>query len=127
MPAQGAEDAAVKFVISYDEWAQAGYTDPIPEALHAVSSEDMFDLLKEDQQWQLGGSIQQHGAIEVLESEVVESSADEAVVTVTFDASAVSVTAEGKETWVDYSRPVTTLFNLEMSDTWRVSSTDGQT
>ncbi|AQX81017.1 hypothetical protein BWO91_14495 [Plantibacter flavus] len=107
---------------SYDHWAQSGYADPIPDALLDLASTEMRDVLEEDQDWYLTGQVQQHGDVEITGTELIESNNDHAVVRVTLDASNVSVTAEGQETWVDYSKPIVSEFTLEKSKAWRVVS-----
>ena len=115
-------DTTVSFVKSYDQWAQSGYVDPIPDALLDLVSTEMRGVLEEDQDWYLTGQVQQHGDVEITGTELIESNNDHAVVRVTLDASNVSVTAEGQETWVDYSKPIVSEFTLEKSNAWRVVS-----
>ncbi|WP_153303484.1 hypothetical protein [Plantibacter flavus] len=115
-------ETTVSFVKSYDHWAQSGYADPIPDALLDLASTEMRDVLEEDQDWYLTGQVQQHGDVEITGTELIESNNDHAVVRVTLDASNVSVTAEGQETWVDYSKPIVSEFTLEKSKAWRVVS-----
>lgn len=118
------KEVAIGFVKNYDHWAQEGYTDPIPDDLREVVSSDMLDVLKDDQSWYLTGGIQQHGQVKIVKSEVDILDESHAVVTVTLDASSVTVTAEGQETWVDYSRPIVTHVKLERTTTWKVVSTE---
>lgn len=82
----------------------------------------MRETLVSDQGWHVRGGVLQHGSVHVVESELEESTNEHAVVRVTIDAMGVTVTAEGEETWVDYSDPIVTRFELEKADRWRVAS-----
>lgn len=83
----------------------------------------MLDVLQDDQDWYLTGGILQIGSVEIVEVDLGEVDDDRAVVTITLDASEVSVTAQGNETFTDYSQLIVTRFNLERADTWRIAST----
>lgn len=85
---------------------------------------DMQNVLDDDIIWYQKGGVQQHGSVRIVETKVDVSSEDHAVVTVVLDASGVTVTAEGEDTWVDYSKPIVTRVYLEKDETWRVTSTD---
>jgi hypothetical protein len=117
-------DVVVSFINSYDQWARDGYADPIPDSLRVASSKDMFGVIEDDQNWYSEGGVQQHGSVRIVETRLSESSDNHAVVDVVIDATAVSVTAGGEETFVDYSQPIRTSFNLEKDAFWRITSTD---
>lgn len=118
------EEVALAFIADYDAWAQDGYANPIPDALIAATSIDMQNVLKDDINWYQRGGVQQHGSVRIVETKVDVLSEGQAVVTVVLDASGVTVTAEGEDTWVDYSKPIVTRVYLERDETWRVTSTD---
>lgn len=122
--AEGPTAVTVGFVENYDEWARNGYDDPIPETLREAASTEMLEVLEDDQDWYLDGGIKQHGEVKIIETELIESDDYHAIISVTLDATAVTVTAEGEETWVDYSQPIVTRFSLEKGNTWRVTSTE---
>lgn len=114
---------AEEFVRSYDDWAQSGFGDPIPDALRDLATDEMVEVLESDQRWHLTGDIKQHGGIKIVSTDVTEASDASASVTVTIDASAVTVTAEGQKTWVDYSEPIVTTFELVKDyEGWLINS-----
>jgi len=84
----------------------------------------MRSVLDDDQRWYLRGGVKQHGAVKIVETRVLECSDVQAVVQVTLDATAVTVTAKGEKTFVDYSRLIITRFILERRDTWRITATE---
>ncbi|MCW3492431.1 hypothetical protein [Microbacterium sp. SSM24] len=85
----------------------------------------MIDVLEADQRWHVSGGVVQHGAVRIVEKATIDLAEDRAVVRIVLDATNVSVTAEGKPTFVDYSRPIVTRFSLEKGGgTWRVASSD---
>jgi hypothetical protein len=112
------------FVNDYGSWARDGYPSPVPDALLTVSTDEMVDVLERDLKWNSRGEIQQHGEVEIVSIELVESEADRATVRVVLDGRNLTVTASGEETWVDYSRPVTTQFHLVNDRSWRIASTE---
>lgn len=122
-PDEDPTEVALSFIENYDKWAQSGYSKPIPQNLTEAVSSDMLAILTDDQNWYLNGNIQQHGGVRIIESKLDQVDERHAVVTVTIDASAVTVTAGGDKTWVDYSRPIVTRFELERDATWRIAST----
>ena len=123
-PSDGPSEVVLNFARDYDSWAQSGYADPIPDSLREAVSKDKFSALEDDQNWYLPGGVVQHGEVRVVDTELIPIDSDHAVVNVTFDASAVSITAQGQETWVDNSEPIVTQFTLEKGDTWRIVSTE---
>lgn len=116
-------DVSVNFIDNYDEWAQDGYAPPLPESLRSIASESMLGVFEDDQNWYYGGAVQHHGSVNILGTELLESNNDHAVVRVVIDASNVSVTADGEQTFVDYSKPIVTLINLKKEGNWRITST----
>jgi predicted lipid-binding transport protein (Tim44 family) len=120
---RGPVEAAIHFVKAYDEWAQSGYAEPIPDALRSATTAEMFAVLEDDQNWYLTGGVQQHGDVRIVDSELNSVDDTHAVVRLSIDASAVTVTAEGEETFVDYSRVIVTRFFVERDGIWRIAST----
>lgn len=116
-------EVSVNFIDNYDEWAQVGYAPPLPESLRSIASESMLGVFEDDQNWYYGGAVQQHGSVNILGTELLGSNNDHAVVRVVIDASNVSVTADGEQTFVDYSKPIVTLINLKKEGNWRITST----
>lgn len=124
-PTEDPANVAAQFVKAYDDWAQTGFEGPIPHSLSSLASTDMVDVLNADQRWHVNGDVVQQGAVRIVEKTTIALVGDTAVVRIVLDATNVSVTAEGKPTFVDYSRPIVTQFILEnRGGTWRVASTE---
>lgn len=116
------ESVVENFVRSYDEWAQSGFSGTIPDTLRDLTTDEMFGALESDQRWHRTGDVKQHGGVKILSIDVTDADDESASVVVTLDASAVTVTAEDQETWVDYSAPIVTTFKLIRNESWLVSS-----
>lgn len=115
------ESVVGNFVRSYDEWARSGFAGAIPDTLRDLTTDEMFGALESDQRWHRTGDVKQHGGVKIVSIDVADADDKSASVVVTLDASAVTVTAEGQETWVDYSSPVVTTFQLIRDGNWRVN------
>lgn len=120
--AAGPLKVAVNYVEHYDQWAQDGYSSPIPEALRVASSSATLEILKNDQSWYAGGGVRQRGSVRVVSSELVEASNTKAVVRLTIDSTDIEVLAEGQPTFMSDERVHVTEFTLEKSDRWRVTT-----
>lgn len=116
-------EVATSFVRDYEKWAQNGCSSPMPPALPEASSSEMLEVLVRDQKWYSSGGVRQHGAVRILQAEESGGGDGQVVVTITLDASDVTVTADGRATWVDYSRPIITRFSLTRRGIWRITST----
>lgn len=114
----------MSFVREYDLWARSGYADPIPISLRRAVADEALKALEADQSWYLTNRVKQHGSVEIASTKLIELDGDKATVEVTLDATEVTVTAAGESTWVDYSQPIVTRFDLEKSRAWRIVSTE---
>ncbi|MFJ4223369.1 hypothetical protein [Microbacterium sp. NPDC089695] len=120
----GPAGAATSFINEYDQWAQDGYTEPIPEGLKDASSGTTIKELENDRLWYSQGGIQQEGSLQIVDTSVVSQEGNSAVVRVTIDSSDIAIFAEGKKTFMSEERTTITELTLKRTDRWRVTRSE---
>jgi hypothetical protein len=122
---RGPVEVATSFVSEYSEWAQTGYSSPIPDSLLDCANEEMQTVLEDDRQWRVRGQVRHDGPTRVRDAELVESGVSRAVVAVTLDITDLMVLAEGEPTFMNDQKIHVTEFILEKTDRWRVTGARG--
>jgi hypothetical protein len=122
---EAALDVTEDYVQRYNEWAQGGYLMPIPDELNALVTDDAEADLESDGRWYSRGGVRQVGSLVVVKGTTKSSNGGEALIELHVDASGITVTAEGQDTWRSGEAAETQRvldIRLKRKDEWVISS-----
>ncbi|WP_413318319.1 hypothetical protein AA0Z99_00165 [Agrococcus sp. 1P02AA] len=118
---EDAAQVATQFIGDYDEWAQDGYSMPVPEQLRTAVTVETLSQLESDGRWYSDGGVQQTGSLIVAEVQVTEETARHARVEATLDSSNIELLADGEPVWISEDSIVRIVLSLERGDEWLVA------
>ena len=121
-PVDGPEQVVCEFVRDYGNWAQAGFTEDVPDELERRLTGDALVSVEGDARWFSESKIVQSGAPRVASTEIVDSAPDEVTVRLTLDTSAVSYTSHGKKPNSFDVKVTVTDYTLVRQGTWKIAS-----
>lgn len=93
----GPIEVATDFVRFYDQWAQSGFPEDIPQEIESISGDNTLKDLESDSRWYSQGGVRQVGSVHFRDARVLHQEDGTSTVEMSTDYSGVTLIAEGEE------------------------------